>query len=155
MMKSVIQTNHAIPSQSLKSRICYPEAFKFSTKLQGKWWYIYWYRMYSNVYTCYTDGNEQDVVKAYKLHVEFQHKGFKIEGVGLFSHPDDPYIGASPDRIAYCDWHGKGVLEVKCPFCMKDGLPLDDKDNVFMELKNGKWILKHDHVYFYQVQTPT
>ena len=31
MMKSVIQTDHTMPSQSLIKRICYPEAFKFST----------------------------------------------------------------------------------------------------------------------------
>jgi len=85
--------------------------------------------------------------------MELQRKGFKIKDAGLFLHSDDPYIGVSPDRTVCCDCHGKGVLEVECPFGMKDGLPPDDKENVFMELKNGKWILKNDHAYFYQVQT--
>ena len=96
---------------------------------------------------------EQDAVKAYKHHAELHHQGFRIEYAGLFLHLDDPYIGASPDRIVCCDCHGKGVLEVKCPFCMKDGLPDNDKENIFMVLKDGKWTLKHDHTYLYQVQT--
>ena len=57
--------------------------------------------------------------------MESQHKGFKIEDAGLFLHS----------------------------FCMKYGLLPDNKEDVFMELKNGKWILTHDHAYFYQVQT--
>jgi len=85
--------------------------------------------------------------------VELQHKGFKIEDAGLFLHSDDPYIGASPNRIVCCDCHGKRLLEVKRPFCMKDGQLPNDKENVFKELKNGKWMLKHDHAYFYQVHT--
>ena len=40
-IKSAARTNHSMPSQSLIKRICYPEAFKFSTKATrydiGEW----------------------------------------------------------------------------------------------------------------------
>ena len=47
------------------------------------------------------------------------------------------------------------MLEVKCPFCVKERLPddVDDKENFCMQKKNGEWTLKRDHTYFYQVQT--
>ena len=35
---------------------------------------------------------------------------------------------------------------MKCPFCVKDCLPQEDQ-------KNGQWILRRDHTYYYQVQT--
>ena len=41
----------------------------------------------------------------------------------------DRGAGASPDGIITCTCCGKGVLEVKCPFCVKDCLPQENQDN--------------------------
>ena len=38
---------------------------------------------------------------------------------GLVINCQWPYMGASPDGIIKCKCHGKGVLEIKCPFCHK------------------------------------
>ena len=35
LFKSAVKTNPAMPSQSLIKRICYPQAYKFSTKSTG------------------------------------------------------------------------------------------------------------------------
>lgn len=56
------------------------------------------------------------------------------------------YVGASPDGVIVCDCYGMGCLEVKCPYCSKDGSPesanfLDDDSR-----------LKKNHEYFYKVQ---
>ena len=52
-----------------------------------------------------------DVCKA-GLHVDVQY----------------PYMGASPDGIINCECCGKGVLEIKCPFCVKNET-IDDATN--------------------------
>ena len=52
-----------------------------------------------------------------------------------------------------CDCCGRGTVEVKCPYCFKEGLPDEDKENLCMTKKEGKWSLRRDHSYFYQVQT--
>ena len=55
--------------------------------------------------------------------------------------------------IINCNCCGKGVLEVKCPFCIKEGLPGDpDETDFCMTKQNGKWILKRNHAYYYQIQ---
>jgi len=38
----------------------------------------------------------------------------------LCINPEWPFIGASPDGVISCQFHGKGVLEVKCPYCHCD-----------------------------------
>jgi len=53
-----------------------------------------------------------------------------------------------------CKCCREGLLEVKCPFHLKDGLPEDDDPGNFcMSKVEGEWSLKRDHAYFYQVQT--
>ena len=61
-----------------------------------------------------------------------RHEDFTIEETGLFIDPDLPYLGASPDSIVSCTCCGKGVVEVKCPFCFKDGLPIEDDQSFCM-----------------------
>ena len=50
-----------------------------------------------------------------------------------------------------CECHGRGVVEVKCPFSFKDKLPEDNIKGFCME-KVDVWSLQHDHAYYYQVQ---
>ena len=45
--------------------------------------------------------------------------------------------GASPDIISTCICCTKGVVKVKCPFCVKDCLPQEGLDNFCMTQKNG------------------
>ena len=89
----------------------------------------------------------------YKQAALKHHQGLTVEEAGLFVHPDMPFIGASPDGIITCECCGKGALEVKCPFCAKDGLPDCEDKNFCVELKEDKWVLKQNHQYYYQVQT--
>ncbi len=79
------------------------------------------------------------------------HENLMIIPAGLYVDIERPYIGASPDRIITCTCCDRGCLEVKCPFCVKDGLSEDD--NLCMKKSGDKWTLKKEHSYFYQVQT--
>ena len=44
------------------------------------------------------------------------------------------------------------MLEVKCPYSLKDGLPEVLPHDSFLEMRSGKVTLKHNHAYYYQVQ---
>ena len=48
------------------------------------------------------------------------HQNLEIRDSGLCINPEWLFIGASPDGIISCQCHGKGVLEVKCPYCHHD-----------------------------------
>jgi len=42
---------------------------------------------------------------------------YGVTECGLFINTQCPFIGTSPDEIIKCTCHGKGILEIKCPFC--------------------------------------
>ena len=44
------------------------------------------------------------------------------------------------------------MLEVKCPHCVKDGLPKEEVNMFCLTKDNDKWKLKRTHTYYYQVQ---
>ena len=70
-------------------------------------------------------------------------------------NPDVPFIGASPDGMVSCDCCGQNVIEIKCPFCVKDST-FDDIDDKTFYLKRGnddQLKLDVKHQYYYQVQT--
>jgi hypothetical protein len=71
---------------------------------------------------------------------------------GFFVCKKLQYLGASPDGIVECTCCGKGVLELKCPFCLGDVsnditcLPYLSQDS------EGVLKLIEEHDYYYQVQ---
>jgi len=96
-MKAVCHTNADKPSQSLIKTICYPKAFSFTSKATS--------------WGCQHERQARD------LYIKDHHDGFTVTDSGLVISSHWPYIGASPDGIVECRCHGKGVLEIKCPFC--------------------------------------
>lgn len=56
----------------------------------------------------------------------------------------------------FCSCCGAGILEVKCPFCVKDMTVTDAVNSLkgfcLEKDENGNMRLKRDHAYFYQVQ---
>ena len=79
--------------------------------------------------------------KIYKLTPLKYHLGFTVEEAGLFVHPDMPFIGASPVSVINYECCSKGVLEVKCLFSTKDGLPNNENKSFCMAMKEEKWCL--------------
>ena len=92
----------------------------------------------------------------YVKHVNDMHTNFSVSESGLHIYPGHPHLGATPDGLIECTCcEGKGVLEVKCPFCKKDQTVEEasqDKRFCLHEV-NGQLLLKEDHQYYYQVQT--
>lgn len=48
------------------------------------------------------------------------HNGLKVSESGLIVREDYPYLGASPDGIVECKCCGKGLLEIKCPYTLRN-----------------------------------
>ena len=62
------------------------------------------------------------------------------------------WFGASPDVIVVYDCCGKGIVEVKCPFCYTEELPDEDATN-FCMTKDSSGIYMYytiivSHAYF-------
>nr|XP_047128389.1 uncharacterized protein LOC124809027 [Hydra vulgaris] len=50
-----------------------------------------------------------------------KHNNFVFVDSGFHVMVDLPFLGATPDEIFTCSCHGKGILEIKCPFNYKNG----------------------------------
>jgi hypothetical protein len=80
--------------------------------------------------------------------VKEQHSNLKVMASGLVVNTKYPHLGASPDGIIQCDCCGVGCLEIKCPYLYRDAsASLNTVDYIDEQLQ-----LKHDHMYYYQVQ---
>ena len=81
---------------------------------------------------CYRWGctHEQSAIESYTQNSTKSHEYFKVTRV-------DCEAGTSPGGIITCTCCAKGVLEVKCPFCV-NCLPQEDQDNFCMTQKNGQ-----------------
>ena len=72
-----------------------------------------------------------------------------VYSTGLHINVKYPHLGASPDGIIVCDYHGKGFLEFNCPHKYRNGLE-GWQDKSFPLDESGQ--IKKDHMYYAQVQ---
>ena len=118
--------------------ICYPESAKFTTTA-----------------TQYGCEHEHKAVDAYKLKQLQLHQELKITPAGFVVYLNKACFGASPDSYVECLCCGPGVLEVKCPYCMRtEGFDAAlERSSFCLDRSNdGKLALKHEHPYYYQCQ---
>jgi len=137
-MKSVCHTSPSIPSQSLVKCICYPESFIFQSK-QTTW-------------GCEHEKTARD---RYEAEMKQVHTNFSVKDSGLIINPKWPFIGATPDGSVSCTCCGKGVMEIKCPYCHHGESIADaaEDKNFCLEKDSNGLYLKHAHAYYYQIQT--
>ena len=133
-MKSVCRTNVHKPAKSLIKGICYPDSVRFTTAA-----------------TAWGCDHEKDALEEYQKRMETTHDGFKMEMSGFVISDKFPFIGASPDSIVECNCCGKGTVEVKCPYCVRDKLV--EEKVACLENVDGRTQLSRTHQYYYQVQT--
>lgn len=86
-----------------------------------------------------------EAVQCYIDSAQHLHDGLEVLKAGFVIDVDKPYIGAPPDWLLNCNCCGKGVLEVKCPFCHKTELPEEEDHNFCMTKESGQWKLKIQH----------
>ena len=129
VMKSVCVSDPGNPAQSIIKQVCYPDSIKFKAAA-----------------TAWGCEHESSARVAYINLMEFSHTAFFCKESGLVVSLTHPFIGASPDGVVHCECCGHGVIEIKCPYCIRDEDP-----GTASCLLDGK--LSHKHAYFYQVQT--
>ena len=135
--RAATHTNPALPSQSLIKAICYPDVFKFTTR--------------ATVHGC---THEDSAIRAYECEMKKVHTNFKVSKYGLLINKQYPFLHATCDFLCSCDCCGLGCGEVKCPFCL-EGCDFEgylNKKASCLEKVNGKFCLKRDHDYYFQVQ---
>ena len=137
-MYDVCKASTQQPSASLIKRICYPDAFSF-TSLATEWGRTH--EKAARALYCNVAGKE--------------HEKFSLANSGLVISRTYPYIGASPDGLVSCSCCGHGVVEIKCPFSHRGqsvvSAATDDKFCLHVD-DQGKLELKRGHRYYYQVQ---
>ena len=80
---------------------------------------------------------------AYIRLMKSNHTDFSCKESGLVVSLNHPFIGASPDGVVHCECCGHGVMEIKCPYCIKDEDP-----GTASCLLNGKLSEKHADRHF-------
>lgn len=124
------------PSLSLIKEICYPTMHQYKIKAID--------------YGC---EHEKNAIKDFSTFMAKTHKHFIVAKVGLCINPKWPYFGASPDGMCTCDCCEATLLEVKCPYCVRDSVVEElTFRNSFLQTVNGQLSLKTDHAYYYQIQ---
>ena len=107
-------------------------------------------KIFSTAATRYGTKNEDKAREEYKKEMLKYHHNFELKPTGLHVDEKFPQFVASPDGLIYCDCHGNGVLEIKCPYKYKDGFEkCESSQNFLLDLNDS---IKINHEYYYQVQ---
>lgn len=133
VLRSACHTSVNKPSISLIKKICYPKEYKIETEA-----------------TAWGNKNEKIALEVYIDQVSKQHEGFNVIRSGLVINPEFPHMGASPDGVVSCTCCGKGIVEIKCPWSLKDKAFKDLENTSKFSIKDGG--LKKNHAYYIQVQ---
>ena len=96
--------------------------------------------------------NENRAIQEFLKYFKKFHHDVKISNQGLMLHKIYKFIGGSVDGIITCSCCRPAVLEIKCPYSIRDGNPEKKGFNDLPYLdQNMK--LKTTHPYFFQIQS--
>ena len=133
-MKAVCRTNAGNPSQSLIKSICYPKAFSFITKA-----------------TSWGFRHEKLAQEIYYNTNKSKHNNLCLTESWLVISSQWPFVGASLDGVVNCKCCGRGVLEIKCPYCHRENdlraAAAQDSQFCLKEL-HRELHLDHNHAYY-------
>jgi len=79
------------------------------------------------------------------------HVNCSIQRAGFRISVQMPFIGASADSYVVCDCHGKGVVEVKCPFTERNSSLAELLSNIDFVI-DSSYAVRKDHRYSIQMQ---
>ena len=98
--------------------------------------------------------HEDTALSEYESAMKIVHNNFNVQKCGLLIDTPFPMYAASPDGIGKCICCGKRLIEVKCPFKIKDNNPATSfAETDFLTTDNsGNVILRRNHKYYCQVQ---
>lgn len=97
--------------------------------------------------------NESRARDAFFKEISPKHKNPKLHMCGLRAIETAPFLAATADNLFTCSCHGKGCVEYKCPYSIRNKSVQDGaKDLDFLEEVDGVLRLKQTHKYYTQVQ---
>ncbi|XP_037565513.1 uncharacterized protein LOC119445268 [Dermacentor silvarum] len=101
----------------------------------------------------YGKKNESVAAERYATTMRAAGHNVTLQHCGLAVHPSCPWLGASPDRLAFDPEEGTyGVVEIKCPYSLKDSeANTVTTKNFCLTFVDDTPQLKRDDEYFYQV----
>ena len=94
--------------------------------------------------------NESNAVSIYANYMQ----PLQILDCGVVISPKMPWLCSSPDRKVIDRDFGFGLMEIKCPYTLRNLRPEDAcrDPSFYCEIVEGKPRLKHKHDYYYQIQ---
>ena len=93
--------------------------------------------------------NEKNARELYSKKAELQHNNFKINESGLHLSAKYYQIAASPDGMTECCCCGRGCIEIKCPYSLRDKHRLDVN---WICVVDNERCLDRTHSYYFQIQ---
>lgn len=95
--------------------------------------------------------NESKAKQQYEVTMKAVHSSFQVKDTGLHVNTAYPYLGASPDGLVSCSCCGAGLLEIKCPYSVRN-LNSTSASYLCSSSTNSEYRLSRTHEYYYQVQ---
>lgn len=97
--------------------------------------------------------HENDARTEYFDIVKETHVNCQVDFCGLVINPKYPYMAASPDGKCSCLCCGTRLIEIKCPYSVRNANPNHvKKAGFYLKNKSGKLLLSRSHTYYSQVQ---
>ena len=95
--------------------------------------------------------NEELGIAAFIKTTKPMHYNLKVTRAGLRLDENHHFIGASIDGLVECSCCEPAILEVKCPYSIRDGTVAADGKKLQYLTDDLK--LRQNHTYYYQLQT--
>nr|XP_042907227.1 uncharacterized protein LOC122271127 [Parasteatoda tepidariorum] len=93
---------------------------------------------------------EKKALHALKTYTEEHENVIILQSTGLLVDKKHPFLGASIDGKMMCDCHPPAIIEIKCPYSIRNEMTQDAKSKSFFLDKEG--CLKLKLPYYNQVQ---
>ena len=82
--------------------------------------------------------NEDKALSDFHAIALSKHVNCKLAKSGLRIMKGKPYIGASPDGLMSCSCCGEAIVEIKCPYCIRDlSVSASWEKTYFLVLRNN------------------
>ncbi|XP_033740302.1 uncharacterized protein LOC117327441 [Pecten maximus] len=152
----VLHTSTSNPSLSLLKKICIPNTSSPTVPSLnwGKQHEEDAYKLYQFLMEV-EDSGELDIIpkgEIFLKDISHKHVNLNVAKAGFCISFSKPFLGASPDGHVFCACCGKGLLEIKCPYNMRQTTLMEAlKDKTFC-LDADTFSVKRNHKYFAQVQ---
>ena len=98
----------------------------------------------------YGQNSEAKAIQTYVETYKSEHTNLRCLRKGLKLYEDIPYLGASVDGILVCDCHESFLVEVKCPYSLRDKSIIEYGNKLIYLTPDLQ--LRKTHPYWDQVQ---